>query len=91
MSSLFRSLVARNVANIPTLALLHHTFHYCKEKQTALACLCFCTFFTYSSIGEGGVERDPTEAAKLFSELAEQGHPFAQVKTIDYVNMQLLW
>ncbi|XP_078355261.1 uncharacterized protein LOC144639855, partial [Oculina patagonica] len=28
--------------------------------------------------GEGGVERDPIEAGKLFSELAEQGHPFAQ-------------
>ena len=30
--------------------------------------------------GEGGVERDPIEAGKLFSELADQGHPFAQVK-----------
>ncbi|KAJ7387163.1 hypothetical protein OS493_004129 [Desmophyllum pertusum] len=28
--------------------------------------------------GEGGVERDPIEAGKLFTELAEQGHPFAQ-------------
>ncbi|PFX31095.1 Protein sel-1-like 1 [Stylophora pistillata] len=28
--------------------------------------------------GEGGVERDPIEAGKLFSELADQGHPFAQ-------------
>ena len=30
--------------------------------------------------GEGGVEVDPLEAAKMFSELSEQGHPFAQVK-----------
>ncbi|CAH3110679.1 unnamed protein product [Porites lobata] len=28
--------------------------------------------------GQGGVEVDPLEAAKMFSELSEQGHPFAQ-------------
>ncbi|XP_020614481.1 uncharacterized protein LOC110052671 isoform X3 [Orbicella faveolata] len=28
--------------------------------------------------GEGGVEKDLVEAGKLFTELAEQGHPFAQ-------------
>lgn len=38
-----------------------------------------------SSTGEGGVERDPIEAGKLFSELAEQGHPFAQVINIFYI------
>ena len=26
------------------------------------------------------MEVDPLEAAKMFSELSEQGHPFAQVK-----------
>ena len=26
------------------------------------------------------MEADPLEAAKMFSELSEQGHPFAQVK-----------
>jgi len=28
--------------------------------------------------GEGGIEADPIEAGKVFSELAAQGHPFAQ-------------
>ena len=32
------------------------------------------------SVGEGGVEADPIEAAKMFTELAERGHPFAQVQ-----------
>ena len=31
------------------------------------------------SIGEGGIEPDVIEAGKVFTELAEQGHPFAQV------------
>ena len=31
------------------------------------------------SIGEGGIEPDAFEAGKIFTELAEQGHPFAQV------------
>ena len=34
----------------------------------------------FTTAGEGGVEADPLEAAKMFSELSEQGHPFAQVK-----------
>lgn len=28
--------------------------------------------------GEGGVETDPIEAGRIFTELAEKGHPFAQ-------------
>lgn len=35
--------------------------------------------YVYMSIGEGGIEPDAIEAGKIFIELAEQGHPFAQV------------
>lgn len=35
--------------------------------------------YVYTSIGEGGIEPDTIEAGKIFTELAEQGHPFAQV------------
>ena len=35
--------------------------------------------YVYMSIGEGGIEPDAIEAGKIFTELAEQGHPFAQV------------
>ena len=35
--------------------------------------------YVYMSIGEGGIEPDAVEAGKIFTELAEQGHPFAQV------------
>ena len=40
----------------------------------------FLYFITFYPTGEGGVERDLIEAGKLFTELADQGHPFAQVK-----------
>lgn len=35
--------------------------------------------YVYMSIGEGGIEPDAIEAGRIFTELAEQGHPFAQV------------
>ena len=40
----------------------------------SLPCCSFCI-----SIGEGGIEPDPVEARKIFTDLAERGHPFAQV------------
>lgn len=36
-------------------------------------------FDSFLFIGEGGVETDPIEAGRIFTELAEKGHPFAQV------------
>jgi len=43
--------------------------------------------FLYSlhfiSTGDGRVGKDLVEAGKPFTELAEQGHPFAQVKFIN--------
>ena len=41
-------------------------------KQLILLYVCM-------SIGEGGIEPDAIEAGKIFTELAERGHPFAQV------------
>ena len=43
----------------------------------------------YFPIGEGGVDADPIEAGKMFTELAERGHPFAQVqrKKIAFCNL----
>lgn len=56
-----------------SLCLLIYGFHI-----TSTLFLTWLLIFTPA--GEGGVEVDPLEAAKMFSELSEQGHPFAQVK-----------
>lgn len=53
-------------------------FTYLRNSHYQYIFLTWLLIFTPA--GEGGVEVDPLEAAKMFSELSEQGHPFAQVK-----------
>ena len=33
----------------------------------------------FLNLGQAGMDPDPIEAANIFSELAKQGHPYAQV------------
>ena len=73
---LFHSIPSRPI--LSHLTLSHFLSPYLFSFQFVLFVL-YISFICIFS-GEGGVERDPIEAGKLFSELADQGHPFAQVK-----------
>lgn len=42
--------------------------------------LILIVYILLSFISGEGVETDPIEAAKMFKELSEKGHPFAQVR-----------
>ena len=70
--------------SIPSCPILSHltSSHFLSPYLFSFQFVLFVLYISFICIfsGEGGVERDPIEAGKLFSELADQGHPFAQVK-----------
>ena len=79
ISFIFSFFLFHSIPSCPILSHLtssHFLSSYLFSFQFVLFVLYIICFFS----GEGGVERDPIEAGKLFSELADQGHPFAQVK-----------
>ena len=70
--------------SIPSCPILSHltSSHFLSPYLFSFQFTLYVLYISFICIfsGEGGVERDPIEAGKLFSELADQGHPFAQVK-----------
>ena len=68
--------------SIPSCPILSHltSYHFLSSYLFSFQFVLFVLYIICIFSGEGGVERDPIEAGKLFSELADQGHPFAQVK-----------